>query len=566
MAEYSLGEALLGTGVDDSGLTKGLDKAESTTKTRMQALGAMASGALTIGLGAGLAAIGAVGAGLMDVSAKASDARTAIQGINDVDLSKVLGNSALIARRYGEDQQKVWAATNTLVQEFGLSFDEANDLILAGFEKGLNRSGDFLDSLGEYSNLFSDNGFAADEFFSVMETGMAGGVLGTDKAADAMKEFGIRIRELPDELFGPDGGLTNILPTEEIDRLFQGLQDGSVTVAQAFNTILPALQNVENEVYRNTLGVQLFGTQWEDLGASAMLGIDAANTSMADLAATAETGRATIASIGEVGPLVWDMFTTALLPANDAILSFINSMLNSEGVTGDVQEAIGALSAWYDEKLKPIFDNLAVALLPAVNAGLTVLSGLWSDVLLPALEGVWGYLNEYILPALTDASAWLAERMPGAIMTLQAIFTTVLLPILRGFVDFLRFGVFPILQFFIDMFFWIVQSIYRAILAVQDFVNNLRQVSIPYWLQGHSPPPLANWLTDIGDAMAGVTAEIPAMAELSGITPLEPSYQSSMTMTVSDNRSDLLRELIRVEAGAVVQDQASAGAARGRSG
>lgn len=56
------------------------------------------------------------------------------------------------------------------------------------------------------------------------------------------------------------------------------------------------------------------------------------------------------------------------------------------------------------------------------------------------------------------------------------------------------------------------------------------------------------------------------MAELSGITPLEPSYQSSMTMSISDNRSDLLRELIRVEAGAVVQDQALAGDSRGRAG
>ena len=38
-------------------------------------------------------------------------------------------------------------------------------------------------------------GFSADEFFSIMETGSAGGVLGTDKIADSVKEMGIRLNE-----------------------------------------------------------------------------------------------------------------------------------------------------------------------------------------------------------------------------------------------------------------------------------------------------------------------------------------------------------------------------------
>ena len=54
---------------------------------------------------------------------------------------------------FGEPVDRVISAVATLTSEFeDLDPTEAFDLVAAGFQRGLDESGDFLDSIGEYSN------------------------------------------------------------------------------------------------------------------------------------------------------------------------------------------------------------------------------------------------------------------------------------------------------------------------------------------------------------------------------------------------------------------------------
>jgi TP901 family phage tail tape measure protein len=86
-----------------------------------------------------------------------------------------------------------------LVESFGVTGEQAMDLIAHGMQNGLNASGDFVESLGEYSNLFSEAGFSAEQMYNIMESGAQAGILGTDKIADAIKEMGIKLNEGTDE-------------------------------------------------------------------------------------------------------------------------------------------------------------------------------------------------------------------------------------------------------------------------------------------------------------------------------------------------------------------------------
>jgi phage-related protein len=238
------------------------------------------------------------------------------------------------------------------MDEFGLTSAEATDVIASGFARGLDASGDFLDSIGEYSNLFADNGASATEFFSMLESGMAGGVLGTDKAADAFKEFGIRLSELTTgegdvvlkPVIGGEPGqmaerfvsdledalyFTDL--TDEVKvNLYEGLQSGAIDTADAFKIIMPALAGIESEVERNAAGVQLFGTQWEDLGPEAMTALTMAGDSLSTLGDVADTERATIQSLGEVPAMIFDKFSLALLPVSDLILGVVNAVMSAE--------------------------------------------------------------------------------------------------------------------------------------------------------------------------------------------------------------------------------------------
>jgi phage-related protein len=320
-----------------------------------KALGDLNTGLVGLGKGAAAAAVGgiaAIGAGLINIGDQASNARTVLQGLNDVDLTAVLDDAQLLARRYGTDVTSVVAATRTLMDEFGLTSAEATDVIASGFARGLDSSGDLLDSIGEYSNLFADNGASATEFFSMLESGMAGGVLGTDKAADAFKEFGIRLSELTTgegdvvlkPVIGGEPGqmaerfvsdledalyFTDL--TDEVKvNLYEGLQSGAIDTADAFKIIMPALAGIESEVERNAAGVKLFGTQWEDLGPEAMTALTMAGDSLSTLGDVADTERATIQSLGEVPAMIFDKFSLALLPVSDLILGVVNAVMSAE--------------------------------------------------------------------------------------------------------------------------------------------------------------------------------------------------------------------------------------------
>ncbi len=380
-------------------LDKKTDDSQKTQQNFWESTAAVAAGgAIASGISALAGGLGSIVQGMADVANAASDAKTILGGLTqDVNMDNLLNDAALLSSRFGVDTADTVNAVKTLMSEFGITSDEAMAMVITGFEKGLNSNGDYLDSIGEYSNLMADNGFAAEEFFSIMETGMAGGPLGTDKAADAFKEFGIRIREMGDDVFGPEGVLrtTMGMTDEEVSTLFNGMQDGSISVADAYQKILPKLAAIENPIYRNTAGVALFGTQWEDLGASAILGIDAAATGMNDIIAQSEASRESIATLGEIGPRAMTAISVALLPLNDALVAGVNAFLIGKN---PIDAFISTLQAagWTDiaAGVQGIYDALApiigfiVENKEAFIAAITAMALVVTAAFIPALWGM----------------------------------------------------------------------------------------------------------------------------------------------------------------------------------
>lgn len=257
---------------------------------------------------------------------------------NDV-VQRSAENAFRLQDAFGVDTSESIATARTLMDEFGLTSDQAFDFMATGMQRGLNASGDFFDSIGEYSNLFAEQGFAADQFFSAMETGMAGGVLGTDKIADAFKEAGIRIQELDDNVLDSLG-----YAGVNVNAMFQGLHDGSMTVSDAMGQILPAINAIENPIHRNSLGVQVFGTMWEDLGASAFAALDLQATGMADMQGAAGTLDAQYNTLGDAVEGYKRQAITALLPIRDGLIELATMAMPM------VEMAFG----WFETTLVPI--------------------------------------------------------------------------------------------------------------------------------------------------------------------------------------------------------------------
>ena len=183
-------------------------------------------------------------------------------GETDPDkIQKITENVFALSDTFGYDYAESLRTIKMLMDQFGLSSDEAFNLIAQGTQKGLNKNGDLLDTVNEYSVHYKQLGYTAEEFFNSLENGSAAGTFSVDKLGDAMKEFGIRSKDTAKtttegfKLIGLDA-----------DKMREAFAKGGDSAKDATKKTLDALFNLKDEVKQNQAGVDLFGRMWEDLG------------------------------------------------------------------------------------------------------------------------------------------------------------------------------------------------------------------------------------------------------------------------------------------------------------
>lgn len=239
------------------------------------------------------------------------------------EMERVAGAALTISQVFGADVSESVRTAKTMMDNFKISATEAFDLITVGYQNGLDYSGEFLDTLNEYSPQFKSMGFSADEAMQLLIQGSDNGAFSLDKVADAMKEFNIRIKDGSDTT---REGLQMI--GLDYDAIIKQINDGSLSTGDAMQLIIEKLKEQDNTINRNTAGVDLFGTQWEDLGADAVLSMGGITSSLSDVeGATKKAGDA-------AGDNLKNKFDTAirgiqasLEPIAHQILDFANNIM-----------------------------------------------------------------------------------------------------------------------------------------------------------------------------------------------------------------------------------------------
>ena len=297
-----------------------------------------------------------------------ADAMSTVQQMTGAGADEVgaLTQNALIMRDvFGTDVAESTLAAKTLMEEFGLLGQQAFDFITFGMQQGLNSSGDFLDSIGEYSNLFADSGFSAETFFSIMETGAAGGVLGTDKVADAIKEMGIILAESGDEAHAAFETMGLDLTT-----MSEQVAGGQATWADFFPEIISGLNAIEDPIVKNQAQVAIFGTMAEDLGVSFTEGLSVASTSLAEMeGATTAAGEAVSQGLGPAWETFKKQAEVALLPLGGLIADMLTALTPHLITFGEFLSDFIPLAA---ETMRVV----VIASLEALNEGILVWQGI----------------------------------------------------------------------------------------------------------------------------------------------------------------------------------------------
>jgi len=334
---------------------------------------------------------------IQEAGAAVAEVRRQLGDLPDEEIQSATENAFRLSDVFDADINESLNAASALMDEFGLSEQQAFDFMAKGFQSGLNNSDDFLDSIREYSNLFGDAGFDADEFFSIMETGAETGVLGTDKIADAMKEFGIIMNEGTDDAKDAFSSLGL-----SYDDIAASVAAGDGTWADYFGEILSGLQDVEDPIERNRLQVALFGTMAEDLGASFTDGLSTATTALEDMEGAVDSLDVKYDNFGALFESVKRRALTALIPIGDKLLDLAT----------EAMPFVESAFDWFEVSLPPLIDQTVM----------------WFDWLVEQIKtNVVPFVQDTLIPAFMEFGDWLInEGIPAFIEFITPIMNQVI--------------------------------------------------------------------------------------------------------------------------------------------
>jgi hypothetical protein len=305
------------------------------------------------------------------------------------ELGTFAARAQALAGLYDKDVNEVLAKSTPFIKQFGLSGDEAFNLIALASKDARTSQDDVLDSLAEYSQLLVQAGFSAEDFVGALSVAGEEGLFNTDKIADAIKESQIRLKagdisktlkdlnaQLPATLANTIGGLTKAAESGQIS-IKEYLQQSGATIEEAFKA-----GNI-SESLRSQLQVAIAGTPAEDIGTEVYGKIFGAPLPEEEI-------RARAAAAGQSAGNAVGQFLTF-----DAVIR--RAQLAFEQVSKVITQAFDDVFAFFQDVLAPTIEPL-----------IAEIGGYFeemSSVVGPILTVIGGLIATNITNALTTAGA-----------------------------------------------------------------------------------------------------------------------------------------------------------------
>jgi phage-related protein len=241
------------------------------------------------------------------------------------ELEYLTQDALMLRDTFQMDVTESLRGADSLMEQFGATGTEAMAYIAEATQKGLNKNGDLVDTIEEYSVYFQNAGMSAQDMFGILENASKAGVRNLDFVGDAMKEFGIIMKEDGDKATDAlnDMGLN-------AGELRSQFAKGGEGAKLAFQKIMGELGKMEDPLERNRLGVELFGTKFEDLEADAVLAMGNVNGTI----------KGSVDTLNEINEIKYDSFGEAMkgigrqlfvgliMPLGEKLMPHLNNFAN----------------------------------------------------------------------------------------------------------------------------------------------------------------------------------------------------------------------------------------------
>lgn len=166
-----------------------------------------------------------------------------------------------VADAFDKDFKEVLEASNAVAKQFGITQQEALNLIKDGFVAGADANGEYLDTLKEYPAYFKEAGISASEFIAITAETAKQGIF-SDKGVDAIKEANLRIREMTKSTAAALDGIG--ISSKQVQK---DLQSGATTTFDVMQKVSEKLNELpESSSAVGTAIADIFGGPGEDAG------------------------------------------------------------------------------------------------------------------------------------------------------------------------------------------------------------------------------------------------------------------------------------------------------------
>lgn len=318
--------------------------------------------------------------------------------LSETDLTNLTQQAITLDELYGIDMNETLRGVNSLMQQYGLTAQEAMDYIVVGTQNGLDKTNELGDNLSEYAGKFSQAGYSASEYFQLLDNGLKNGAYNLDKVNDAINEVTTR---LVDGTIGESIGSFSTKTQE----LFTSWQNGGATQKQVIDSIVADIGNCTNQQEALNLAALAFGTMAEDGNLKFI-------TSLTSVGSTYDSVKGSAQGMFDATTTPMQQMESntrklqqALVPLGEKLAELANAILPP------LVSVITTIGGWFERLPGPI-QNFVI-ILGALLAAFTALTPV-----IAAISVAMGALNVSMLPIIAVIAA-VAAAIAGIIAIIQ---------------------------------------------------------------------------------------------------------------------------------------------------
>ena len=230
---------------------------------------------------------GGWGESMTQLSDSLIHAREILGDISETDMSYAVEGAMTLEQAYGSDFSETLRGVNVLMDKFGLSAQEATDLMVAGTQRGLDYTQELGDNLSEYSGRWADAGMSASQYFSLLEAGAQNGAYQLDKVGDFLNEF---LTSLTDGRMEEGIGAFS----QGTQEAFASFQQGGATAQDVLNAVIGELAQMPDGYQRAQIASELWSSLGEDNAMSMITALANVDDSFTDVGGAAADAGAKI--------------------------------------------------------------------------------------------------------------------------------------------------------------------------------------------------------------------------------------------------------------------------------